>query len=85
VIAAGNDGPAERTVGSPGSADSALTVGAVDKQDQLAEFSSRGPRVGDGAVKPDLSAPGVSIVAAKAKDAIIGEQVGDDYLRLDGT
>jgi subtilisin family serine protease len=85
VIAAGNDGPTERTVGSPGSADSALTVGAVDKQNQLAEFSSRGPRVGDGAVKPDISAPGVSIVAAKAKDSIIGEPVGDDYLRLDGT
>ena len=85
VIAAGNDGPGEQTIGSPGSADAALTVGAVDKQNQLADFSSRGPRVGDGAVKPDISAPGVSIVAAKAKDSIIGEPVGDDYLRLDGT
>ncbi|GAA1600699.1 S8 family serine peptidase [Kribbella hippodromi] len=85
VIAAGNDGPGERTVGSPGSADAALTVGAVDKQDQLADFSSRGPRVGDGAVKPDITAPGLSIVAAKAKDSVIGEPVGDKYLRLDGT
>ncbi|MGW6201364.1 S8 family serine peptidase [Kribbella sp. NPDC055110] len=85
VIAAGNEGPGEQTIGSPGSADAALTVGAVDKQNQLADFSSRGPRVGDGAVKPDISAPGVSIVAAKAKDSIIGEPVGDDYLRLDGT
>jgi subtilisin family serine protease len=85
VIAAGNEGPAARTIGSPGSADSALTVGAVDKQNGLADFSSRGPRVGDGAVKPDISAPGVSIVAAKAKDSVIGEPVGDDYLRLDGT
>lgn len=85
VIAAGNEGPGEQTIGSPGSADAALTVGAVDKQNQLADFSSRGPRVGDGAVKPDISAPGVSIVAAKAKDSIIGEPVGEDYLRLDGT
>ncbi|MGW6278258.1 S8 family serine peptidase [Kribbella sp. NPDC055071] len=85
VIAAGNDGPGAGTVGSPGSADAALTVGAVDKQDQLADFSSQGPRVGDGAVKPDVTAPGVSIVAAKAKDSIIGEPVGDQYLRLDGT
>ncbi|MFF0269137.1 S8 family serine peptidase [Kribbella sp. NPDC004536] len=85
VIAAGNDGPGERTIGSPGSADSALTVGAVDKQNGLADFSSRGPRIGDGAVKPDISAPGVSIVAAKAKDSVIGEPVGDQYLRLDGT
>ncbi|NUR94777.1 MAG: S8 family peptidase, partial [Kribbellaceae bacterium] len=85
VIAAGNDGPGERTIGSPGSADSALTVGAVDKQNGLADFSSRGPRLGDGAVKPDISAPGVSIVAAKAKDSVIGEPVGEEYLRLDGT
>jgi subtilase family protein len=85
VIAAGNEGPGERTIQSPGSADAGLTVGAVDKHNQLADFSSRGPRVGDAAVKPDLSAPGVSIVAAKAKDSLIGEPVGDDYLRLEGT
>jgi subtilisin family serine protease len=85
VIAAGNDGPGESTVGSPGSADAALTVGAVDKQDKLAEFSSRGPRVGDGAVKPDVTAPGVDIVAAKAAKSIIGEPVGDKYLKLSGT
>ncbi|WP_416986365.1 S8 family serine peptidase [Streptomyces sp. T028] len=64
VIAAGNAGDGESTVGSPGSADSALTVGAVDKADQLADFSSRGPRVGDGGLKPDLTAPGVDIAAA---------------------
>ncbi|GAB3935105.1 S8 family serine peptidase [Kribbella albertanoniae] len=86
VIAAGNSGPTDRTVQSPGSADAALTVGAVDKwNDWLSEFSSRGPRVGDGAVKPDLMAPGEDIVAAKAKDAIIGVPVGDRYLALSGT
>jgi len=85
VIAAGNEGPGESTIQSPGSADAGLTVGAVDQHNQLADFSSRGPRVGDGALKPDISAPGVSIVAAKAKESIIGEPVGDDYLRLSGT
>ncbi len=85
VIAAGNSGPAARTIGSPGSADAALTVGAVDKQDQLADFSSRGPRVGDSALKPDVTAPGVAIVAAKAKDSVIGEPVGEQYLELSGT
>ena len=68
VIGAGNDGPGESTVGSPGSADAALTVGAVDKQDKLADFSSRGPRVGDDGIKPDVTAPGVDIVAAKASE-----------------
>lgn len=65
VIAAGNDGPAATTVGSPGSAEQALTVGAVDGKDALAAFSSRGPVVGDGAVKPEVTAPGVDITAAK--------------------
>ena len=57
----------------------------MDKQDQLACFSSRGPRIGDGAVKPDVSAPGVDIVAAKSKDSSIGDPVGDKYLNLSGT
>ena len=50
---------AARTVSSPGSADAALTVGAVTKTDDLAEFSSQGPRIGDSAIKPDITAPGV--------------------------
>nr|WP_239062346.1 S8 family serine peptidase [Streptomyces sp. SID13031] len=86
VIAAGNSaqyGP--NSIESPGSAEAALTVGAVDKQDQLADFSSRGPSLDGGAVKPDVTAPGVSIVAAKAKNSSIGEPVGAQYLRLDGT
>ncbi|GAB3935109.1 S8 family serine peptidase [Kribbella albertanoniae] len=85
VIAAGNSGPSGGTVLSPGSAEAALTVGAVDKQDQLADFSSVGPRLGDGAVKPDVTAPGVDIVAARSKDGDIGTPVGDKYLNLSGT
>jgi subtilisin family serine protease len=64
VIAAGNGGPAD--ISSPGSADSALTVGAVDAQDHLAEFSSTGPRNGDGGLKPEITAPGVDILAARS-------------------
>ncbi|EWT00739.1 peptidase S8 [Intrasporangium oryzae NRRL B-24470] len=65
VIAAGNTG-APGTIGSPGAADDALTIGAVDKQDRLAYFSSQGPRIGDRALKPDMVAPGMSIVAARS-------------------
>ncbi|MBM7790796.1 S8 family peptidase [Tenggerimyces flavus] len=86
VISAGNDGQlGEQTIGSPGSADEALTVGAVDKQDELADFSSRGPRVGDGGLKPDVTAPGVDIVAAKAAGTELGDPVGDDHVSLSGT
>ncbi|MFI5757683.1 S8 family serine peptidase [Streptomyces sp. NPDC051569] len=69
VIAAGNSGPSGQTVASPGTADAALTVGAVDGSDQLAGFSSRGPRFGDGAVKPEISAPGVDVLAARSQDS----------------
>ncbi|HYQ66921.1 S8 family serine peptidase [Actinophytocola sp.] len=80
VIAAGNSGG---WIGSPGRADAALTVGAVDGNDQLAEFSSRGTI--DGALKPDITAPGVNIVAAKAKNGVIGEPAADGYVSLSGT
>ncbi|BBH67723.1 serine protease [Actinoplanes sp. OR16] len=84
VIAAGNAG--ERgTIGSPSSADSALSVGAVDREDQVADFSSKGPRTGDGALKPDITAPGVDIVAAKAANGDIGDPAADGYVALSGT
>jgi subtilisin family serine protease len=79
VIAAGNTGPGAESVGSPGTADAALTVGAVDRADQLAEFSGRGPRLGDGAIKPDITAPGVDITAANATS------LGGGYAAHSGT
>ncbi|WP_128979977.1 S8 family serine peptidase [Streptomyces roseicoloratus] len=66
VIAAGNSGT-PGSIGSPGAADAALTVGAVDSADQAAYFTSKGPRHGDQALKPDLSAPGVAILAARSQ------------------
>ncbi|MGY3845011.1 S8 family serine peptidase [Streptomyces hydrogenans] len=66
VIAAGNSG-APGSIGSPGAADSALTVGAVDSDDRAAYFTSQGPRYRDQALKPDLAAPGVGILAARSQ------------------
>ncbi len=88
VIAAGNDGPYESSISTPGTADAALTVGAVDKSDELALFSSVGPRLRDGAVKPDVTAPGVAIGAAASPGSVIAEQgtpVADGYVAIDGT
>ncbi|GIH13016.1 S8 family peptidase [Rugosimonospora africana] len=81
VVAAGNTGS---TVQSPGSADAALTVGAVDGQDVVADFSSRGPTAGD-TLKPDLTAPGVDIVGARAAGTELGEVVDQQYVKLSGT
>lgn len=86
AIAAGNSGP--ESVGSPGSAEAALTVGAVDGKDVLAPWSSTGPRVGDGGIKPDVTAPGVDITAASAKGSLIEQEVGENpagYLTIEGT
>lgn len=63
AVSAGNDGSlGYQTVGSPGVARKAFTVGATDKSDNIAYFSSRGP-VTDfyELVKPDIVAPGYYI------------------------
>ncbi|MGW1091420.1 S8 family peptidase [Streptomyces sp. NPDC002596] len=81
VIAAGNAYGAG-TIGSPGSADKALTVAAVDKQDGRAGFSSMGPLTRSYGLKPDLSAPGVNINAA-ASQAVPG--ISGMYQQMSGT
>ncbi|MBP2706729.1 S8 family serine peptidase [Microbispora sp. RL4-1S] len=84
VIASGNDGP--QALGSPSSADRALSVGASFRdEDTVAPFSSTGPRPGDGAVKPDLIAPGVGIVAGRAAGTYAGAPVDDFYTEMSGT
>ncbi|GGR70076.1 hypothetical protein GCM10010252_05290 [Streptomyces aureoverticillatus] len=87
AVAAGNQGY-RGSVDSPGSADAALTVGAVNGKDKLADFSSEGPRVGDHAVKPDVTAPGVDITAAAAPGSEIEKELGqkpEGYLTISGT
>ncbi|WDU83248.1 S8 family serine peptidase [Caloramator sp. Dgby_cultured_2] len=69
VVAAGNEGPGTYTIGSPAAAANAITVGSVydpgEKGWVLSEFSNRGPTA-DGRIKPDITAPGSNITAAKA-------------------
>ncbi|MFD9033964.1 S8 family serine peptidase [Streptomyces sp. NPDC059567] len=66
VVAAGNTGPSLNTVSSPGCAPSVLTVGATDRDDSTAYFSSRGPTTLGHTLKPEIAAPGVGISAAAA-------------------
>lgn len=83
-VAAGNDGPAAYTVGSPGCAREVITVGAASDLDRIASFSSRGPTL-DGRTKPDVVAPGVEIVAARAAGTAMGTVVNDYYTTASGT
>lgn len=89
VVAAGNKFQCSRgdRVASPGSAEAALTVGATDLSDGLADFSCTGPTIEGYAVKPDITAPGVGIVAARAPGTPVGDgdPVGEHYARLSGT
>jgi subtilisin family serine protease len=93
VVAAGNSGPGATTIGALAAADSTLTLGAVDSTGAIASFSSRGPRLGNGAVKPDITAPGVNVTSARAKGTPIGDidpdgpigPIDDNYTVLSGT
>ncbi|MFW9960974.1 MAG: S8 family serine peptidase [Candidatus Thorarchaeota archaeon] len=52
------------TISAPATADFAIAVGSHNDGFIIADSSSRGPRI-DGWPKPDISAPGVSIYAAR--------------------
>jgi subtilisin family serine protease len=59
---AGNDGPACSTVDVPPAIyEASFSTGAIDIDNLLADFSSRGPVAADGSLrlKPNISAPGV--------------------------
>jgi hypothetical protein len=62
VCASGNSGPNPSTINSPGAAEQALTVGALNQfNNTICDFSSRGPVWG--LTKPDVCAPGYYIDA----------------------
>jgi hypothetical protein len=88
AISAGNDGPPSATVGEPGSAYNVLAVGAIDDRntvsrsdDSIASYSSRGP-TGDGRIKPDICAPGTSIMSCNNRWEEAGQP---DFVSKSGT
>jgi serine protease AprX len=95
VVAAGNDGPDAGTVTSPGADPTLITVGALDEHgtaargdDTVADFSSRGTAFGNS--KPDVVAPGVSLVATRAPGSSAdvenpASRVGDSYFTGSGS
>jgi serine protease AprX len=97
-VAAGNSGPGAGTIGSPGCAAGAITVGATDKTRHIADYSSRGPVPGLAAHKPDVVAIGGGTTAEAAcryRDGVASARahalekdhciVPPRYVRMSGT
>lgn len=96
VASAGNRGPGGAKIDKPGDDPFVVTVGAADirgtasrTDDVVAPFSSHGP-TGDNVAKPDLVAPGISLVSHRAVGSTIDQRrpaarVDDDYFKGTGT
>jgi serine protease AprX len=81
ITSAGNAGPSNGTILSPGDDPLAITVGALDdlaqpsvSGDEMNDFSSVGPTSPDGWVKPDLVTSGRSVVSLAAPGSTIYNQ-----------
>jgi len=87
VIAAGNSF-VPMSIGSPGGATMALTVGAVSvktPQKYVAStFSSKGPTTVL-TLKPDIAAPGGNIMPPKYVESILGAAKHGQYVAMSGT
>lgn len=75
-IAAGNNAISAQ-IGTPGSAEDVITVGALDKDTSIAEYSSQGPTE-EGRVKPNIAYMGSSIMSVEYNS-------GDQYSAKSGT
>jgi serine protease AprX len=81
VVSAGNAGPFNGTILSPGDDPLVITVGALDDlaqssvaDDEMTNFSSAGPTSPDGWVKPDLVTSGRSVVSLAAPGSTIDSE-----------
>jgi len=85
--AIGNEGPDASTTSAPGSLPNVLSVGAIDINGALADFSSRGPTP-DGRIKPDVIAPGVNIWSGITVDTYldyVSDFLGNGFTSISGT
>ncbi|HEX6393543.1 MAG TPA: S8 family serine peptidase [Acidimicrobiales bacterium] len=80
VVAAGNSGPSAGTITSPGDDPLAITAGAYADNNSpspsdwyACPFSSVGPSLYDGWLKPDLVAPGRSVISLLAPGSTIAQ------------
>jgi serine protease AprX len=75
VFAAGNSGPSDNTLNPYSAAPWVISVAAGTKDKKLANFSSRGVPGAEN-LHPDITAPGVDIVAAKSSTGLVMNSLG---------
>jgi bacillopeptidase F len=80
VFAAGNYGPAPATSVGPANNVRVTSVGAIDINNHVPLFSSRGPSACDGSIYPKVVAPGVNIYTTDISLAGVAQ-----YTLVDGT
>ena len=68
VFAAGNDGPDTSTIAIPAYYEESFAVGSININNNLSDYSSRGPGACGTFWKPDISAPGEVIRSAQSED-----------------
>ncbi|HII18099.1 MAG TPA: S8 family serine peptidase [Candidatus Poseidoniaceae archaeon] len=76
LIAAGNSAVSAQ-IGTPGSSEDAITVGALDKDTSIAIYSSQGPTE-EGRIKPNLAFVGSDVMS-------VAHNTGDGYVAFSGT
>ena len=64
LFSIGNSGPSCNTANSPGDNEDVIGVGSTTDADDLSYFSSVGPTLIGARIKPDISAPGSSVLSA---------------------
>jgi serine protease AprX len=97
VVSASNAGPNPGTITKPADDPFVVTVGAVrdntttnPNDDTVADFSGAGPTASNGLPKPDLAAPGGSVVSSRAVGSTVDNdfpsaRVGTAYFKGSGT
>jgi serine protease AprX len=97
VVSASNRGPAAGTISKPADDPFVVTVGAVrdatttkTNDDTVPDFSASGPTASNGLAKPDLAAPGGSVISSRVPGSFIDTnfpsgRVGTSYFKGSGT
>jgi serine protease AprX len=97
VVSAGNNGPGAGTINKPADDPYVLTVGAIGDgstpglgDDTVPAFSGTGPTAANGLVKPDIAAPGGSVVSTRVPGSYVDNafpsgRVGTSYFKGSGT